>query len=66
MRHWAAHGRIEMQHTIEEIRELQYWATRAKGVPVKDAQALDTHLCFLLDIDDPEIIVDPEDFQDIA
>jgi hypothetical protein len=55
-----------MQHTIEEIRELQYWATRAKGVPVKDAQALDTHLCFLLDIDDPEIIVDPEDFQDIA
>jgi hypothetical protein len=45
----------EMQHTVEEIRELQYWAMRSKGVPVKDAQALDTHLCFLLDIDDPEI-----------
>lgn len=55
-----------MQHTVEKIRELQYWAMRARGVPVKYAQALDTYLCFLLDIDDPEIIVDPEDFRDIA
>tara|TARA_R110000782_G_scaffold106459_2_gene194676 strand:+ start:1570 stop:1725 length:156 start_codon:yes stop_codon:yes gene_type:complete len=48
------------KHSKEEIRELQYWAAKVKGVSVEDAQALDEHLCNLLGIHDPEPIDDPD------
>jgi hypothetical protein len=47
-------------HSNEEIRELQYWATKCKNVSTEDAQSLDAHLCKLLGIDNPEPIDDPD------
>tara|TARA_R110000744_G_scaffold289502_2_gene400392 strand:+ start:1600 stop:1755 length:156 start_codon:yes stop_codon:yes gene_type:complete len=49
-----------LTYSKDEIRELQYWATKVKGVSVDDAKSLDEHLCNLLDIRDPEPIEDPD------
>ena len=48
------------RHTDEEIRELQYWNTRALGVNVEVAIKLVSLLCNLLDIQDPDPIDDPD------
>lgn len=53
-------GRVMLTYSKDEIRELQYWATKVKGVSVDDAKSLDEHLCNLLDIRDPEPIEDPD------
>jgi hypothetical protein len=45
----------------EEIRELQYWATKGRGLSQEDIHKLDEHLGHLLGIKDPEIIDDPDD-----
>jgi hypothetical protein len=53
-------GKTMQEHSKEEIRELQYWATKVKGVSVENAKSLDAHLCSLLGINDPEPIDDPD------
>lgn len=50
-----------MEHSKDEVRELQYWLARSIGIPVDKAQQLDQHLCLLLEIDDAEVIEDPAD-----
>ena len=45
----------------EEIRELQYWAMKGRGLSLNDRQSLDEHLCKLLGIEEPEVIEDPDD-----
>jgi hypothetical protein len=44
----------------EEIRDLQYWAMKGRGLSRDDLQSLDDHLCKLLQIENPELIEDPD------